>query len=78
MEFEKLKQIIVDVINVPNDLVTPEASFADDLGVDSLDLFQIITGIEEEFQIEINNNEMERIITVGDAAYQIKNAGRGK
>lgn len=78
MEFEKLKEIILGVINIEPSLVTPEASFIDDLGADSLDLFQIITGIEEAFQIEIGNNEIERIITVGDASNQIKNAGRGK
>ncbi len=78
MEFEKLKEIILGVINIDANLVTTESNFIDDLGADSLDLFQIITGIEAEFQIEINNNDIERIITVGDAANQIRNAGRGK
>lgn len=77
MEFEKLKEIILNVINTDPSMVTMEASFIDDLGADSLDLFQIITSIEDEFQIAIDNKNIEGIITVGDAALQIKNAGRG-
>ena len=53
MEFEKLQAIIADVLNVPKDDITPETTFVDDLGADSLDIFQIIMGIEEEFDIEI-------------------------
>ena len=51
MEFEKLQAIIADVLNVPKDDITPETTFVDDLGADSLDIFQIIMGIEEEFDI---------------------------
>ena len=54
--------------------VTMESTFIDDLGADSLDVFQIIMGIEEEFDIEIPNEEAEKIVTVGDAVEQIKNA----
>ncbi len=50
------------------------ATFVDDLGADSLDIFQIIMGIEEEFDIEIPNEAAEQIVTVGDAVEQIKNA----
>ena len=53
MEFEKLQDIIVDVLNVQKEEVKPETTFVDDLGADSLDIFQIIMGIEEEFDIEI-------------------------
>ena len=60
MEFEKLQAIIADVLNVPKDDITPETTFVDDLGADSLDIFQIIMGIEEEFDIEIDNEEAER------------------
>ena len=74
MEFEKLQAIIADVLNVPKDDITPETTFVDDLGADSLDIFQIIMGIEEEFDIEIDNEEAEKIVTVGDAVEQIKNA----
>ena len=52
----------------------PESTFIDDLGADSLDVFQIIMGIEEEFDIEIPNEEAEKIVTVGDAVEQIKKA----
>ena len=61
MEFEKLQAIIADVLNVPKDDITPETTFVDDLGADSLDIFQIIMGIEEEFDIEIDNEEAEKI-----------------
>ena len=74
MEFEKLKQIIVDVLNVDESEIKPETTFIDDLGADSLDVFQIIMGLEEEFDIEIPNEEAEKIVTVGDAVEQIKNA----
>ena len=67
MEFEKLQAIIADVLNVPKDDITPETTFVDDLGADSLDIFQIIMGIEEEFDIEIDNEEAEKITTVQDA-----------
>ncbi|MDD3174678.1 MAG: acyl carrier protein [Herbinix sp.] len=74
MEFEKLQKIISEVLNVDEDEITMETTFVDDLGADSLDVFQIIMGIEEEFDIEIANEEAENIVTVSDAIDQIKNA----
>ena len=74
MEFEKLKKIIAEVLNVDEEEITPDTTFVDDLGADSLDIFQIIMGLEEEFDIEIPNEEAEKIVTVGDAVEQIKNA----
>ena len=74
MEFEKLKEIIIDVLNVNENDITMETTFVDDLGADSLDVFQIIMGIEEAFEIEIENEDAETIVTVGDAVEQIKNA----
>lgn len=74
MELEKLKKIIVEVLNVDEDEISEDTTFIDDLGADSLDIFQIIMGIEEEFDIEIPNEEAEKISTVGDAVEQIKNA----
>ena len=74
MEFEKLQEIIADVLAVPKEDITPDTTFVDDLGADSLDIFQIIMGIEEEFDIEIDNDEAEKIVTVGDAIEQIKKA----
>ena len=74
MEFEKLKKIIVDVLNVDEHEITMDTTFIDDLGADSLDVFQIIMGLEEEFDIEIPNEQAEKIVTVGDAVEQIKAA----
>ncbi|MSS63361.1 acyl carrier protein [Velocimicrobium porci] len=74
MEFEKLQKIISEVLNVGEDEITMDTTFVDDLGADSLDVFQIIMGIEEEFDIEIANDAAESIVTVGDAVEQIKNA----
>ena len=73
MELEKLKEIIADVLNVEVNDITEDTTFVDDLGADSLDIFQIIMGIEETFDIEIDN-DAEQISTVGDAVEQIKNA----
>ena len=74
MELEKLKEIIADVLNVEVDDITEDTTFVDDLGADSLDIFQIIMGIEETFDIEIDNDDAEKISTVGDVVEQIKNA----
>ena len=74
MEFEKLKKIIVDVLNVDENEITMDTTFIDDQGADSLDVFQIIMGIEEEFDIEIPTEEAEKIASVGDAVEAIKNA----
>ena len=74
MEFEKLQDIIADVLNVQKEEIKPETTFVDDLCADSLDIFQIIMGIEEEFDIEIDNDEAEKIVTVQDAVDQIKKA----
>ena len=74
MEVEKLQGIIAEVLNLEPEEVTMEATFVDDLGADSLDVFQIIMGIEEEFDIEIPNETAEKIVTVGDAVEAIRNA----
>ncbi len=74
MEFEKLQKIIAEVLSISEDSITPETTFVDDLGADSLDVFQIIMAIEEEFDIEIANEAAEKIVTVADAVEQIKAA----
>ena len=61
------------VLNVSEDEITTNTTFVDDLGADSLDLFEIIAAIEEQFDIEIPQEEAEKIVTVGDAVDQIKN-----
>ncbi|MCI5954603.1 MAG: acyl carrier protein [Lachnospiraceae bacterium] len=74
MEFEKLKKVIAEVLNVDPDEITMETTFQDDLGADSLDVFQIIMGIEEEFDIEIPAEKAEKITTVEEAVELIKSA----
>ncbi len=74
MEFEKLKKVIAEVLNVDPDEITMETTFTDDLGADSLDLFQIIMGLEEEFDIEIPAESAEDITTVEEAVEMIKKA----
>ena len=74
MEFEKIQEIIADVLNIDVSEISPESKFVDDLGADSLDIFQIVMGIEETFDIEIDNDEADKISTVGDAVEQIKAA----
>ena len=64
MELEKLKKIIAEVLNIDADEISMETTFVDDLGADSLDVFQIIMGIEEEFDVEIASEEAEKISTV--------------
>lgn len=77
MEFERLQKIIADVLNISEDDITPESKFVDDLGADSLDIFDIILSLEEEFGIEIDTDAAEEIVTVEDAARQIKAAING-
>lgn len=72
MEFEKVKSIVVDQLGVDESDVTLEASFVDDLGADSLDLVELIMGLETEFDLEIPDEEAEKIVTVGDAVNYIK------
>ena len=74
MEFEKLKKVIAEVLNVDPEEITLDSTFVDDLGADSLDVFQIIMGIEEEFDIEIPAENAEKISTVEEAVELIKNA----
>ncbi len=74
MEFEKLKKVIAEVLNVDPDEITMETTFMDDLGADSLDVFQIVMGIEEEFDIEIPAEKAEKITTVEEAVELIKGA----
>ena len=73
MEFEKLQGIIESVLNIGPEEITMGTTFVDDLGADSLDIFQIIMGIEEEFDIEIPTEQVEKIVSVGDAVEEIKN-----
>ncbi len=73
MVFEKVKKIIVEQLGVEEDEISMESSFIEDLGADSLDIVELIMALEEEFDIEIPDNEAEKIATVGDAVDYIKN-----
>ncbi len=74
MVFEKVKKLVVEQLGVEEDDITMESSFIDDLGADSLDIVELIMALEEEFGLEIPDNEAEKITTVGDAVgYITKN-----
>ncbi len=73
MEFEKLAKVIAEVLNVDASEIRMDMTFVDDLGADSLDIFQIVMGIEEEFDIEVPAEIAENIKTVEEAIEMIKN-----
>ena len=70
--FEKVKGIIVNQLGVPEANVTLEASFIDDLGADSLDIVELVMALEEEFDMEIPDEDAEKVVTVGDVVDYIK------
>jgi acyl carrier protein len=72
--FEKVKKIVIEQLEVEADRVTPEASFANDLGADSLDTVELVMALEEEFDIEIPDEEAEKIDTVGKAVEHISSS----
>ena len=72
MEFDLLKEIIAEVLNVDAAEITAETTFVDDLGADSLDVFQIIMGVEEKLNIEVDTDAAEKLSTFGDAGELIK------
>ena len=72
MEFERFAEIISDVLNIDVDEITPDSSFVDDLGADSLDMAEIITQVEDELDVETDVEDFDDIITVGDALEKIR------
>ena len=72
MEFEKLQEIVAEVLNLDANEITMDTTFVDDLGADSLYVFQMFMDIEVEFDIEISNEDAEKIVSVGDAVERIK------
>ncbi len=70
--FSKVKEIVVEQLGVDEEDVTPDASFIDDLGADSLDIVELIMAFEEEFDIEIPDEDAEKITTVGEAIEYIE------
>lgn len=76
---DRVKQIIVDQLGVEEELVKPEASFVDDLGADSLDTVELVMALEEEFSVEIPDEDAEKITKVKEATEYIeKHATKGK
>jgi len=72
VDFEKIKKIVVDQLGVDESEVTPEASFVDDLGADSLDTVELVMALEEEFGIEIPDEDAEKLLTVEDVIKYIE------
>ncbi|MCL1788256.1 MAG: acyl carrier protein [Defluviitaleaceae bacterium] len=74
MEFDKIRDVIAEQMGIAKDSITPETNFQKDLNADSLDLFQIISELEDIFDMEFDNEDAEKIATVGDAAEYIQKA----
>lgn len=74
MELDRLINAIAEVLDLDKNKITADSKFVDDLGADSLDVLEIIMGIEDEFGIEIPTDQAESIVTVGDAYEKIKEA----
>ncbi|MDR1019716.1 MAG: acyl carrier protein [Synergistaceae bacterium] len=68
----KLKDLVMDRLNVEEDQIKPDASFVEDLGADSLDIVELIMGIEEEFEVEIPDEDAEKLTNVGEALAYVK------
>ena len=75
---EKITEIIVEQLGVKPEEVTPEASFVDDLGADSLDTVELVMALEEEFGVEIPDEDAEKIQTVGDAIKYVEDKAKQK
>ena len=74
--FSKVKDIVVEQLGVDEEEVNEQASFVDDLGADSLDIVELVMALEEEFDLEIPDEDAEKITTVGDAVNYIKENGQ--
>ncbi len=70
--FEDVKEIVVEQLGIDEEMVTEEATFVDDLSADSLDIVELIMSLEEKFELEIPDEEAEKIVTVGDVVKYIK------
>ena len=75
--FDRVKKVVVDQLDVNEDEVTADASFVDDLGADSLDVVELVMGLEEEFDVEIPDEDAEKISTVDDAVKYIDEKSKG-
>lgn len=75
--FDRVKKVVVEQLDVNEDEVTPAASFVEDLGADSLDVVELVMGLEEEFEIDIPDEDAEKIATVADAVAYIEEKTKG-
>ena len=73
--FEKMKKLIAEQLNCPEDEIKLESSFKEDLGADSLDLFELVMSLEEEYDVEIPSEDLEKILTVGDVIKYLEDKG---
>ena len=73
--FEKVKQMFAEQLSADESTLTEETSFKDDLGADSLDLFQLVMAMEDEFKVEIPSEDLEKLATVGDVMKYLKDKG---
>ena len=72
---DKIKSIIASQLNISEDQVTLEANFKDDLGADSLDLFEMVMALEDNYGVEIPSEDLEKLLTVGDVVNYLKDKG---
>ena len=72
---DKLKKMIAEQLSVDEDSITEETSFKDDLGADSLDLFELVMAMEDEYKVEIPTEDLEKLVKVGDVINYLKDTG---
>ena len=72
---EKMKEIIAEQLSVEEEIVTESSSFKEDLGADSLDLFELVMALEDEYSIEIPSDDLQNLLTVGDVMNYLKDKG---
>ena len=70
--FEEMKELIAEGLNIDESKITEESSFKDDLGADSLDLFELVMSLEDKYDVEIPSEELEKLLTVGDVMKYIE------
>ncbi|MBQ1934975.1 MAG: acyl carrier protein [Clostridia bacterium] len=74
--FEKLKEILISELQIEEDLITPDASLASDLGVNSLELAELVLTVEDQLGVEINEDDLHKFITVGDVAKYLEDVAK--
>ena len=75
MTFDRVKEVMIDTLSCDEDKITPEASIAEDLKIDSLDAVELVMALEDEYSVEIPSEELEKLLTVQDVCDYLKNHG---